>query len=42
MDRFLAGLGDRFGGARAWALASGRGAGGLERMEELLLEPPTG
>jgi len=39
MVRFLGELGDRFGGARAWALASGVAPEALERMEELLLEP---
>jgi protein-tyrosine phosphatase len=40
MERFLAELHARFGGARAWALASGLGPDDLVRMEELLLEPP--
>jgi rhodanese-related sulfurtransferase len=40
MERFLAELHARFGGARAWVLASGLGPDDLVRMEELLLEPP--
>ena len=39
MVRFLAELDDRFGGARAWALAAGVTPQSLDRMEELLLEP---
>ena len=39
MVRFLDELADRFGGARAWALASGVAPEALERMEQLLLEP---
>jgi hypothetical protein len=38
MVRFLAELGDRFGGAREWAVSSGLPPGDLERMEDLLLE----
>ncbi len=38
MIRFLDQLDERFGGARAWATASGLPAGSLDRMEELLLE----
>jgi hypothetical protein len=40
MERFLAEVQARFGGARAWALASGLGPDDLDGMEELLLEPP--
>jgi protein-tyrosine phosphatase len=40
MERFLADLYRQFGGARAWALASGVRAEELERMEEWLLVPP--
>jgi protein-tyrosine phosphatase len=39
MVRFLDQLGERFGGSRAWALASGLAPEALDRMEELLLEP---
>jgi protein-tyrosine phosphatase len=39
MVRFLAEVGDRFGGSRGWALASGVAPDALDRMEELLLEP---
>jgi len=39
MVRFLDELADRFGGPRAWALASGVAPEALERMEQLLLEP---
>jgi hypothetical protein len=39
MVRFLAELGDRFGGAAAWAEAAGVPAAALVRMEDLLLEP---
>jgi protein-tyrosine phosphatase len=39
MERFLAELQARFGGARAWALASGLSPEDLVRMEGLLLEP---
>jgi len=42
MERFLADLHDRFGGARAWASASGVGAEQLDRMGELLLVRPPG
>jgi protein-tyrosine phosphatase len=40
MERFLADLYHQFGGARAWALASGVGADQLDRMGELLLVRP--
>ncbi len=39
MIGFLGELHDRFGGARAWAVASGVNPGDLARMEDLLLEP---
>jgi protein-tyrosine phosphatase len=39
MVRFLAELHRRFGGARAWAVASGLAPEALGRMEGLLLEP---
>jgi len=39
MLRFLEVLHDRFGGARAWAVASGLAPQALDRMGELLLEP---
>jgi hypothetical protein len=39
MAGFLAELHDRFGGARAWAVASGLAPEQLDKMEELLLEP---
>jgi hypothetical protein len=39
MVRFLSALHERFGGARAWAAASGVDVGALDRMAELLLEP---
>ena len=39
MERFLGELGDRFGGAREWALASGVAREDLDRMKGLLLEP---
>jgi len=39
MVRFLDELGHRFGGPRAWALASGLAPEALARMEGLLLEP---
>ena len=41
MAGFLAELHDRFGGARAWAVASGVAPEQLDKMEELLLEPPS-
>ncbi len=40
MVRFLDEVGDRFGGARAWALSSGLAPEAVGRMEEILLEPP--
>ena len=40
MERFLAELDHRFGGARAWALASGVAPEALDRMEELLSSRP--
>lgn len=39
MERFLRGLHDRYGGARAWALGAGVDADAVERMADLLLEP---
>jgi hypothetical protein len=42
MERFLDELHRRYGGARAWAEASGIGADALDRMMELLLEPAAG
>lgn len=42
MERFLAELDDRFGGARAWALRAGVAAGALDRLGELLLDAPDG
>ena len=39
MVGFLAELHDRFGGARAWAVASGLAPEQLDQMEQLLLEP---
>jgi protein-tyrosine phosphatase len=39
MELFLAGLHDRFGGGRGWAVASGVPPDSLDRMEDLLLEP---
>ncbi len=39
MQRFLAALHQDFGGARAWATASGVDARTLDRMADLLLEP---
>jgi hypothetical protein len=39
MERFLAVLYERFGGARAWAAASGVDDDALDRMGDLLLEP---
>ncbi|MGH9081659.1 MAG: tyrosine-protein phosphatase [Acidimicrobiales bacterium] len=39
MERFLAALYERFGGARAWAASSGVGTDALDRMADLLLEP---
>ena len=39
MERFLTGLHERFGGARAWAAGSGVDANALDRMADLLLEP---
>jgi hypothetical protein len=38
MEQFLAGLHDRFGGGRGWAVASGVPTESLDRMEDLLLE----
>jgi rhodanese-related sulfurtransferase len=40
MERFLGGLRDRYGGARAWATAAGVQAEALDRIDALLLEPP--
>ncbi len=40
MERFLAELRSRFGGARSWALSSGVPETALRRMEALLLDPP--
>jgi protein tyrosine/serine phosphatase len=39
MERFLAGLHDRFGGARGWAVSAGVDPDVLDRMGDLLLEP---
>jgi protein-tyrosine phosphatase len=39
MERFLAGLHARHGGARAWALAAGVAEASLDRMSVFLLEP---
>ena len=40
MQRFLTGLHDQFGGARAWATTAGVPASALDRMASVLLEPP--
>ena len=40
MERFLAGLDDRHGGARAWALAAGVPVGSLDRLTDILLDGP--
>lgn len=40
MERFLAGLRARYGGARSWALSSGVPAEALDRMDRTLLVPP--
>ncbi len=39
MERFLAVLHQQFGGARAWATASGVDSRALNRLDDLLLEP---
>ena len=39
MERFLEGLHDRFGGARAWAVAAGVAPESVDRLQDLLLEP---
>jgi protein-tyrosine phosphatase len=39
MERFLAGLHQRYGGARAWAVAAGVDTAVLGRMPDLLLDP---
>ncbi|HEY7916561.1 MAG TPA: tyrosine-protein phosphatase [Acidimicrobiales bacterium] len=39
MERFLEGLYEEFGGARAWAVDAGLAPGDLDRMEDLLVEP---
>jgi protein-tyrosine phosphatase len=39
MERFLAALHERYGGARAWAAASGVDIAALDRLADLLLEP---
>ncbi|MBF6556870.1 MAG: tyrosine-protein phosphatase [Acidimicrobiales bacterium] len=40
MQRFLTGLHDRFGGGRAWAVAAGVPPESVDRLPDLLLEPP--
>jgi len=41
MERFLTGLDDRYGGARAWALGAGVAEDSLEGLTETLLDGPT-
>ena len=41
MERFLTGLDDRYGGARAWALGAGVAEGSLDALTETLLDGPT-
>jgi hypothetical protein len=38
MERFLAGLEDRYGGARSWARSAGVPADSLDRMSDILLD----
>ena len=40
MERFLDALHQRFGGAEAWASAVGVPPASIERMRDVLLEPP--
>lgn len=42
MERFLAGVDDRYGGARGWALDAGVPKEALDRLPALLLEPING
>jgi hypothetical protein len=42
MERFLAGVHERYGGARGWALAAGVPEEALDRLPALLLEPVNG